>query len=119
MRVFRSSACPLLRHPRCRNAFNTAVAPALSATFTSMIRSPQRISSVRSIRRLVVCLYVEQATTAPVTLAVLPPLTEYGFLVTRTGADVSLKSKLRPLVERTTLGYRLILARDRGAIYRP
>jgi SAM-dependent methyltransferase len=32
---------------------------------------------------------------------------------------VSLKSKLRPLVERTNLGYRLALARDRGTIHRP
>jgi SAM-dependent methyltransferase len=32
---------------------------------------------------------------------------------------VSLKSKLRPLVERTNLGYRLMLARDRRAMRRP
>ena len=32
---------------------------------------------------------------------------------------MSLKSRLRPLVERTSLGYRLILARDRGAMRRP
>jgi len=32
---------------------------------------------------------------------------------------MSLKGKLRPLVERTSLGYRLSLARDRGAMRRP
>ena len=32
---------------------------------------------------------------------------------------MTLKSKLRPLVERTSLGYRLSLARDRGAMRRP
>src|SRR4030088_2905767 len=36
-----------------------------------------------------------------------------------TGGNVSLKSKLRPLVERTNLGYRLMLARDRRAMRRP
>jgi SAM-dependent methyltransferase len=46
-------------------------------------------------------------------------LTEYGFPIKALGAHVSLKGKLRPLVERTTLGYRLILARDRRAIHRP
>jgi len=32
---------------------------------------------------------------------------------------MSLKGKLRPLVERTSLGYRLMLARDRRAMRRP